>query len=306
MSKIKRLSNLDALEVSFVPKGANKRKILLTKEEGEQMDEILKELLNFDLKDEAAVDKKIEELLPAEIKKDEKQVAIVKANMKAAVKLLAGLAKRLPEGDRDKVMASLHKLAGVGKVTKTEGDGKPDPKEPKAPEPKEPKAGDPEKVAKEDGMDPEVKKQIEAVLKSNEALGTENKGLKEEIKKERDLRVEREFTDRAKAYEQTGDVKVIAKLMKDTHENQGDEALKSLETILKASSAKIEAGNIFSELGSSSSLGTDLDSQVSVKKEAVMKADPKLTAEAAEAKVFEDNPELYNQYLDENPAQGGR
>lgn len=303
----KRLFDLEALEVSLVPAGVNGRKMLVTKEE-QQMDEILKELLESDLKDEAAMDEKILAMLPEEVKKEAGEVAKIQGTMKATVKLLQGLAKRLPEKDRQKIMGNLGQLTGLSKI------GKEDEKTPEqiAKEAAEAEAAkkaaedDKEPVKKEGQMDPEIEKKIEAILKSNEKLESENKGLKEEIAKERNLRVAKEFEDRAsKEFSHVGDAKTVGAVLKEAKENMSEEAFKQFETVLKSSQTKIEAGNIFGELGSNQGISSDLESKVKVAKEAVMKEDPKLSAEAAEAKVFEQNPDLYKQYLDENPAQGG-
>lgn len=310
---MKRLFDLDAVEVSFVPAGINGRKFLVTKSaEGELMEEeIIKELLNSDLEDEAAIDEKILKMLPEEIKKDDKTVKQVQGGMKAAVKLLKGIAKRLPEADRDKVLGAMHEMAGLGNVKKED----PTPEKTKeqiakeaadAEAEKKAKA-DKEKIAKEDKLDPAIQAKLDLVLKSNEKLGDENKGLKEDIKKERDLRVIKEFQDKAeKEFSHVGSSTQVGAVLKSAKDNMSDDEYKELEKVMKSTQTKLEAGNIFSELGSSQGTSTDLESKIQVKKEAIMKEDKDMTKEMAEAKVFEQNPELYNEYLDQNPAQGGR
>lgn len=296
----KRLFDLEALEVSFVPAGINGRKFLVTKsDKGEQMDEILKELLEGELKDEAAIDEKIASMLPEEIKKEEGEVAKIQGTVKAAVKLLKGLAKRLPENERDKLLGKISDLAGLSKVKK-EGDPKPEVKEPNKADPKEP-------VKKEGKLDPKIEEKIESILKSNEKLEGENKVLKDEIKKERDLRVTKEYEDKAaKEFANVGGAKEVGAVLKSAKDNMSDDEYKNFEKVMKANQTKLEVGNIFSELGSSQGASNDLETKIQVKKEAIMKANTDFTKEQAEAKAFEDNPELYNQYLDENPAQGGR
>jgi len=307
--KKNRLFNLEALETSFVPEGVNGRKLLVTKslEEG-QMDEILKELLESGIDNEALLDEKIEKSLPEEIRNDKVEVAKQKSTMKAAVKLITNLKKRLPEGDRDKLLKQLGDMTGLDDVKK-EADPKVPAPEPKAPVAKEVTEEPKEPVKKENEMDPILKERLDKldlVLKSNEDLATENKTLKEEVKKERDIRIEKEFLDKAdKEYGRLGNTQEVAKILKSASEDMDDKSFKSLETILKSAAAQAEVAALFQENGSSVGLSNDLDTKVAVKKEAIMKEHPKMSPEAAEAKVFEDNPDLYQEYNDNNPAQMG-
>lgn len=301
-----RLFDLEALEVSFVPRGANNRKILLTKsEKGEQMEDILKELLESDLENEGAIDEKIEKSLPDEIRKDKEAVAKVQATMKAAVKLIQSLGKRLDDKDKDKLIGQLGNLAGFKKVAKEEP--KADPKPPaKTADPKDP-------VKKEDEMDPKMKAQIETILKASdekiEKVQKENEALRVDVKKEQDLRITKEFEDKAKSYGHLGGKsKEIGLLLKEASENLPKAQYEQMVAIFKSSDAKISAGNLFSERGASGG-GEEAEgsvyAQVEVKKEEIMKSNDKLTPEQAEEKVFERYPKLYSQYLDENPKQGG-
>ena len=299
----KRLFNLEALEVSLVPSGINGRKMLVTKEE--QMDEILKELLESNLQDEAAIDEKIVSMLPEEVRKEAGEVAKIQGTMKAAMKLLKGMAKRLPEKEREKIMQGMGDLAGMSKVKKEEETQTPDPAQAAA-DGEGDQTPSNEPVKKEGQMDPEIEKKIEAILKSNEKLETENAGLKEEIKKERDLRILKEFEDKAKTeFSHVGDHKKVALVLKSAKDSMSEEDYKNFEEVMKSNQTKLEAGNIFSELGSSQGVSTDLESKIQVKKEAIMKENTDLTPEQAEAKVFEQNPDLYTEYLDGNPKQGG-
>lgn len=306
----KRLFNLDPLEVSFVPSGINGRPILITKSDKEELmdEEILKELLNMELKDEAAIDEKIVSMLPEDIRKEADQVSKIQGTMKAAVKLLKGLAKQLPESERGKVLGNLSTLTGLKNVEKED----PKPEKTKEEIAKEAadveakKKADAEKIEKEKKMDPELVKKLDTILKANEDLGTENKGLKEEIKKERDLRVTKEFEEKArKEFPNCGDAEQIGSVLKSAKDTMSEDAYKNFETVMKSNQAKLEAGNIFGEIGSNAGASADLESKIKVKKEAIMKGNSDMTPEQAEARLWEDNPELYNEYLDENPAQGG-
>ena len=86
-----------------------------------------------------------------------------------------------------------------------------------------------------------------------------------------------------------------------------DEATREkLESILKAANAKIETGDLFSELGTKFS---GVKGSTGAYAEAVAKADEIVTKGDAESremamgKVWEQNPALYERYLAENPAQ---
>lgn len=139
-----------------------------------------------------------------------------------------------------------------------------------------------------------------------DASEAENKTLKEQVAKEADIRITNQFEQQAKdEFSNLGDAKEIGAVLKEASE-KGEAHLKSVEKILKAAENKLEAGAIFGELGSSQGgLTADLDSKVKVAKEAIMKENTKLTDEQAEAMVFEQNPALYDEYLNANPRQTG-
>lgn len=310
--KRRRLSDLEALEVSFVPRGANKRKILLTKSEEECMDEILKELLEAELKDEGAIDAKIVELLPEEVRKNEEEVLKTQSTVKAALKTLQGLAKRLPEGQRDKIMGQLENLAGIKKEEEPQKTPEEIAKEEEAAKIAKEKE-EKEKVAKqkeEANMDPKVQEELEAIKKAHdeklELIQKENDDLKAEIKKERDMRILKEFEDKAKTeFSTLGKHGDVAQILKSAQESLDEEQYKKLEEVLKGADTKIQAGNIFAETGSSAGVSNDLDSKIEVAKEAIRKENGKLSEAQIESRVWEQNPELYTEYLKENPKQGG-
>lgn len=304
-----RLSDLEAFEVSLVPRGANRRKFLLFKsDDGEEnMDEILKSILESGIENEEEVDKKIDELLPEEVKKQQALADRTKSAIKGALRLLTSVKGELPNEGR-RLMGMLAGAMGKGYA------------EPKKQEGNEPPVVPPKGPAKksdegtEGGMTPEVKEKLDTLFKQNEDLVKKNDDLvkkNEELGKrvgeEEGKRVLKEFEEKATSFGYVGDeAKKVAKALKEGKEKLSKEAYDELERVTKSNAVVKEDGNLFREFGS-----TQGGSQggVAVKVEAkvaeIRKADPKLTPEQAETKVFENEPELYNEYLKENPRQGG-
>ena len=93
-------------------------------------------------------------------------------------------------------------------------------------------------VKKEDGswdlstVDEKLKPALEVVFKSNEQLEKTNKTLADELRVERDLRVTKEFNQKAIAMGYAGDeAATVAKSLKDTY-SISKEAGESLEKVL--------------------------------------------------------------------------
>jgi hypothetical protein len=75
--------------------------------------------------------------------------------------------------------------------------------------------------------------------------------------------------------------------------------------ILRVAQEAIRRANILGETGNSLPGESEAALAITAAADAVRAANPALTKEQAEAKVFEDNPDLYQRYLDENPRQTG-
>ena len=73
----------------------------------------------------------------------------------------------------------------------------------------------------------------------------------------------------------------------------------SLENLLKAADKGLSSGDVFKEYGSSLSGGGSgsAESQIDAKARSLVEKSTDLTIEKARAKVMNDNPELYTQYL---------
>lgn len=301
MAGKKRLFNLKAREVSFVPRGANKRKLLVTKEDS-TMDEILKELLEFKFENEAELDEKIAKMLPEDVSKED--LAKAQGTMKAALKLLKGLGKQLPEGGKD-LMKNIQDLLG-NKKPEDKKVSKEDPKPNPAPKSKT------EDVAMTpDELKEHVSKQLEDVTNANEVIVKElqdsNKQLAKDLAHEKDIRVEKEFVGRAKALGYHGDkAEEMGKVLKTAKDHMDEKQFEALEKELKSKNDNLKAGNIFGQIGSDQGGVSKSDDKLDAAAEEIRKADSDLTKEQAIAKALDENPDLYNEYLDEHPAQGGR
>lgn len=295
-----RLSNLEALEVSFVPVGMNKRKFLLlkSKQGGSEMKTILKSILETNLENEKEIDAKIESMLSEEIKK-EGGGDKVKAAVKGALRLLGSVKESIPKEGND-----LMNLLSAGLGKKVEPKVKKEGKEPKeTPVTKEGNKMDPKMEEKLE----KLWKSHESVTKENKGLREENKGIKEEIKKERDLRVTKEFEVKAEGYKNLGkSSSELGAVLKSASEKMTEEEYKKFEGVLKSADARAEASELFTELGTSQGDTGQFGGKLKVAKEAIMKANPELTPEQAEEQAYDNEPGLYNSYLDENPKQGGR
>lgn len=292
-----RLTDIDPDEVSVVPMGKNNRKFLLTKEK--TMDELLKKILNKEL--EGGED--LETLM-----KEGKMTADEQKTLKAAARLLNSIGGKVSEN----VMQELRKLAGMGEKKKPEQKEKTKKelledlrKEGyKIEEPKEPEVK----------VDSETKKLLDDIRKEYdtkfEDIKKENDILRDNLKKERDQRVTREFEEKAETFGYKGDeAKEVATLLKSASDTMEKEQYEKLEQRLKSQAAQNKVAHLFKEAGSSQG-GTggssELDAKVEAKKEELRKENPKWTDAKLESEVFDRNPDLYNEYLDSHPAQGGR
>lgn len=249
------------------------------------MEDILKELAAAKIENEAELDAKIEGLLGEEVLKDKDAVLKIKSTVKAALKIMGSLKKQLPAGS-EKVMQQLEEMAGMKKSdVKKEGD-----------------MPAPEK--KEENTD------VTAVLKETTDLlkevREENKDLKEQIAKERNERLNKEYVAKAKDLGFAGEkAEKIAKSLRSAQENMPEEEYNTFVDTLKTQNEQIANSPIMKEYGNGGKVSTDLEAKMTAAKESIQKAHPEWSEAKVEAEVMERNPELYNQYLDENPKQGG-
>ena len=298
--KINELTDLKALEVSLVDKGANKKKRFpITKEQDMELD---KEILEAVLKTEVDEEADLFEYLEKAKLSPKGQNAV-----KAVLRMLNAYKDELPSD-------VLNKLADVA--------GYPAPKEAKKQKEKEDEYPAPKKKAKkpeeeEEMKEKEVKKELtpeaEEILKAQKTelddLKKRNeevtKALKEETdKRELDDWIRKAETDLAfypgkNAQELGESLKKMADLDPEIAKTQF-EAMKAASDALKESNVLKEAGDFGKSTEGSAWSKIQKMAEGLVEKS----ADAAFTKEKAVALVCERQPELYTQYLLENPQMG--
>lgn len=86
---------------------------------------------------------------------------------------------------------------------------------------------------------------------------------------------------------------------------QNDEAREKVRKLLEAASAAVKKAGTFNQIGSDAQTGaTNAEQKFDALASEICKSDPKMTMVEARAKAITDNPELYEEYLDENAAFG--
>lgn len=286
--EVSRLKDLDVLEVSLVPKGANKRKFLLLKsdqnlEGDESMKEVIEQILKSELQEE---DKITEELQKANL--SEKAVSAAKG----ALRILSAFKKEFPKD----FIGTLSKLSGYDLPAQKE--------EEKAKKKEE----DPKPAIKEDGtpvyelIPDKLKPMVEKLCKSQEDAVKKSNELEKILKEEREKRLIKEFIAKASEFKKLPiNAEEFGLVMKEFSE-RAPEAYEKLESILKATDKAIEDGNLFKSMGTDQTPEDNIMSKVEKAASEKMKANDKLTKEQAITEVLKENPELYEKYESEKSA----
>lgn len=123
----------------------------------------------------------------------------------------------------------------------------------------------------------------------------------EEVRKaaeaERNARLDREYISKAETLPMiNSDKATLGGLLRRVTESVSKEDAEALETILRAANEQITKSNLFTEVGRGGA-DTVVSKSVEAKAEELRKADPSLTAEQAQAKVYEMYPDLLQQAL---------
>lgn len=310
-----QLTNLTGYEVSLVPKGANKKRFLVVKEnngDSEMNKKLLERILKEGLKDEDAVAKVAKNLGMSE---DETEV------LKAVMKLVG-------EGGMpaEKLMKAMKEMGyevdkmedeEEEKEKNTEKEDDPSKKKDEEVNKEQRKGGDVKvPVQKEDGswdlsgVDESLRPVMQVICKSNEQLAkalndqkTANVSLAEKLKTEKDARVLKEFEEKAISFGHLGqDAKNLAKVLKAAHEADPENGA-AIEEILKSANAKIEQSNLFAEKGTTGSgfgkAGAGAWSKIEKMAQEISKSDPKVSSAEAIELVLKKHPELYDEYTNE-------
>ncbi len=171
-------------------------------------------------------------------------------------------------------------------------------------------------VQKEDGtwdltgVPDETRPFFEAMLQKADETAAELESTKEKLQKAEeqgeslaDTLRQQEFIAKAQdEYGKVGATDEVASILKAASEAFDEETFAKLETILKAANERIEAGDLFAELGRASrgeSAPTSAYSEAVAKADELVEKSGELTREQALGKVWESNPDLYAKYMAE-------
>ncbi len=221
---------------------------------------------------------------------------------------------KLTKEDRVKVEAALEKAGGVEKFlaandaavkktddleTRATAQGKEIAKLKRAITGEDEPAEDPL-----EGLDDDVRKLVEPALKSATEAGAkltkENADLKKRLDK---LEGDSALTTFGKS---VGDLTGLPQKRDDLVDllwtMDDEKARESMQKNLEAAAAAARRGNVFGNIGSDLAGGDTGSAYAKIQAAAVeiKKANPKLTVEQARAQAMNDNPELYDAYLDED------
>ena len=299
---ITALTDLETVEVSLVPAGANLKKrfpIMKRNEEG-SMSDILHAVIDAQTSDESHFDK---------VAKSANLSEEAAAAVKGAMKILNAYSDMIPA---EQALAVVSEGLGVKKATEfeegkeSEGTTIADEEEDEA---EKAKKENPDSLQKSlDALDPAIREQVTALWKSQkEAIAKADK-LEKSLAKERDERVRKEFISKAqtefrfvpgKSPEELG-------LMLKSLYAMDSQIAKDIEGIFKSVSAMVEKGEQRDERGSSmtgeAASGSAYSKLDNIAKSRVAKSDESY-AKAFE-KAMRDNPGLYTDYLNEQANQG--
>ncbi len=257
--------------ISFVPRGMNRKKYFLVKEDRQLKDDILKAILETD---EGEVSRVLKEA------RLEGEAAGV---LEAAAKLLKAYKDELPE-------EALQILAKACGLPEPEAKGKGE-KEPKEGIENDPASGLSKEAIAE--MDPATQAIVKQLLDENVATKAEAKEAKQIAKELKDQQVLKEYVIKAEELQnlpvQPMKFGPIMKALGESHPKEFDEIFR----LLKAADAALEKSQLFQELGKPGSGETNAEGQIYAKARAMVAKDGSLTFEAAVEKVMDDEPELY-------------
>ena len=269
-----RLSDLEVLEVSLVPRGANGRKFLLLKEEVNGMD--LEEIYEVIAMANAEGEEALDELVKAGL--SEKAINAVKG----ALRLLSAYKDELPKD----ILETLAGIAGYG-----------------YPAPEVEKSATESKVMKDDGsldlaaVPEDLRPAIESLWKDREESLRKVQELEAVIKAEHDRQLTKEFVAKAGEFRNLAirpeDLGPVLKRISEA----SAEDYKLVESVLKAANEALEANRLLDEIGSGVAMSGSAGQLDARAKELTQKSN--ISYEQAVDRILQENPELYTQYLTE-------
>ena len=262
--------------ISFVPRGANRKKYFLVKEDRALKDDILKSILETDEGDVSRV------LKEAGLEGEAAGV------LEAAAKLLKAYKDELPEG-------ALQILAKASGLPESQPTAKGHAKEEGAGEGKK-KEGAPGAVLSKEAlekMDPATQAIVKQLQEENTATKAEAREARQMAKELKDEQVLKEYVAKAEELQslpvQPLKLGPIMKTIGEAHPQEFDEIFR----LLKAADAVIEKSELFREFGKSGPGESSAEAQIYAKARAMVAKDGDLTFEEAVEKVMDLEPELY-------------
>lgn len=296
---INLLTNVQTNELSLVKRGANNKRFALTKEHPMKIAELLNTVLSTKAEGEDAL---VATMKTAGASEDALEVAV------ANFRLQAGFSDKLSKSE----FAEVVKAAGY--VTKAENPFAPeeDEDEKKKKEEADAKAkaeADKEKAAKSlpADMPAEMKKAYDEQATQLEAVRKEAADAAAEVTKLRKEAERRDYIQKCEenfshvpgmSTEEMGD------MLQKAYEVSEDFG-QNLEKQWAATSEAISKSDLLQNAGGSSVSNSSAHGKLeSIAKEYV-KSNPDMGMDVAFAKAMENNPKLYDEYLNDNPSQRG-
>lgn len=313
------LTDLGTKEVSLVRRGANRKKRFPVFKSEEDMDEQMHDILEAVIETEAEGE-------DALIEAFEKQKISDRA-MSAAKGALRILNAFKDEPGMKDAVTRLVELAGypAPKAKAKDEDPCPKPKgadlSAKQKKQEEGDEGDGKRVKKShepgsaaglDALPEEIRGQVETVFKAQDEQIQKALDRAEEaekiLKAERDERQRQEFVAKAKddlSHFPGASAEELGVMLKGLHDVNPELAEQQMQR-MKAASEALKKSEVLGEVGKAGPDDTSGSAWDRVQKAAagiVEKSDVLMTKEKAIAHILKSNPKLYQEYLDEHPAQ---
>lgn len=278
---VSRLKDVETLEVSLVPKGANQRDFLLFKnKEGKPMSQ------------ESQESKENVNKQDMDMREVAGQVASYwDVTTGEALRFLEALNPDEPEDRRSIATMVSREYEGLSPVdvmetlSEAEG-GNPDDYEKGV------------NITKEDLPD-ELKDEVEGLFKQYEQIKKENEEIKQELRKEKEQKRLSEFISKAEQFDNLPvNPNEFGKILKNFADSD-EEGFQKLMEVLKSADESINQSGLFKERGSSiGDTASDAWGKIEKSAEGLME-EKGLSREQAINQVMKNNPELYRQYMDE-------
>ena len=297
---ITALTDVETLEVSLVPEGANlKKRFPVLKSSETKMSDILHAVIDAP----SSEDTKFDQVVKSSALGENAEAAEA---IKGAMKILNAYSDSISPADALGVLAEGF---GVQKAEYKKAEEEEEDAE-KASEFEEGKESEGTKLSDEgeiekslEALPANARKQITALWKSNREHVAKSEKLEKALKVERDERLRKEFVEKAKTdfpYVPGKSSEEVGLMLKSLHV-LAPKIAEDIEGIFKSVSATIEKAGLLQELGSGMTNRGDGASAYAkldgMARESVSKSGGSY-AKAFET-VMQNNPELYSQYLDE-------